>query len=102
MLSYATHCKDDDGTRNTPKYQGRVYGPVRLPRLLRGYAMLGWVWQGQRVFGGLDAAAKFDPANETHARGSSRGLLSRRDAQLRSWRSFWFHTKRLKAPHSIT
>ena len=34
----------------------RIYGPARLPRLIEGFTLRGWVWNGQTVRGGLERA----------------------------------------------
>ena len=34
----------------------REYGPVRLPKMIAGFQMLGRVWDGKVVHGGLEAA----------------------------------------------
>ena len=41
--------------------QHRIYGPVRLPKLLHGYEFLGRVWNGQVVKGTLNTADVHPP-----------------------------------------
>ena len=84
LLGVPTHCREDDGTIHQPRYMARVYGPQRLPRLLAGFELLGWAWQGQLVPGGLEAAAAFLPHNLSNASTSA----------MRSWLSFWYDIKR--------
>ena len=84
FLGVPTHCREDDGTIHQPRYMARVYGPQRLPRLLAGFELLGWAWQGQLVPGGLEAAAAFLPDNLSKASTSA----------MRSWLSFWYDIKR--------
>lgn len=49
FLGIPTNCRDDDG--RSFKFFHRIYGPSRLPVLLQGFDVLGWVWDGQVVRG---------------------------------------------------
>ena len=39
----------------------RIYGPSRLPRMLEGFEMVGRVWNGSVVSGGLEASQSWPP-----------------------------------------
>lgn len=73
LLGIPTHCVEHDG--HCFAYNGRVYGPGRLPRLLQGYTVDGWCWAGQAC---------------------TRGSLQEADRppNAASWEELWYRGKR--------
>ena len=86
----------------------RVYGPSRLPRMLEGFEMVGRVWNGSVVHGGLEANQSWPPllahepklirwqhqhvlvlrrAGDDEANGAHELMAAEREARLRRVRS---------------